>query len=43
MNITLFEKEKEINKVVIDITKDELKSSIEINYSLVNQTKLVEE
>ena len=43
MNITLFEQEKEINKVVIDITKDELKSSIEINYSLVNQTKLVEE
>ena len=42
MNITLFEQNKEINKVVIDITKDEVTSSIEIIYSLVNQTKLGE-
>lgn len=43
MNITLYEQEKEINKVVITMVKDEVTSSIEINYSLVNQTKLVEE
>ena len=43
MNITLSEKDNEIIEAVITITKDDLTSSIVIDYSLVNQTKLVEE
>ena len=42
MNITLYEQEKEINKVVISFTKEDVESLIEINYSLVNQTKIGE-